>query len=96
MEPWLRVADVAEILGCSKDTARARMKEMPDVINVGTKKRLQLMVPQHGLEDWLRNHRMDKRTEHRAVPAVRRVKVPKSTSGRMARMDRRTGKLVAV
>ena len=36
MEPWLRVADVAEILGCSKDTARARMKEMPDVINVGT------------------------------------------------------------
>ena len=39
---------------------------------------------------------MDKRTEHRAVPAVRRVKVPKSTSGRMARMDRRTGKLVAV
>lgn len=96
MERWYRVPDVAELMGCSYDTARERMAEMPGVINVGSKKRRQLMVPQYGLEDWLRNHRMDNRTERRTEPAVRRVKVPKSTSGRMARMDRRTGKLVAV
>ena len=96
MERWYRVPDVAEILGCSTDTARARMAEMPEVINVGSKKRRQLMVPQHGLDDWLRNHRMDHRTEYRPEPAMKQVRIPKSTSGRMARMDRRTGKLVAV
>lgn len=96
MERWYRVPDVAELMGCSYDTARMRMSGMPGVINVGSKKRRQLMVPADGLEDWLRNHRMDKRTEHRTVQAVRQVRVPKGRNGRMARMDRRTGKLVAV
>lgn len=86
-EPWLRVSDVAEILGCSYDTARARMAEMPEVINVGSAKRRQLMVPMWGLEDWMRNHRMR--------PAEPVMKIPRCRGGKLARMDRRTGRLVA-
>ena len=91
MEQILRVKDVAELMGCSYDTARARMAEMPGVINVGSKKRRQLMVPADGLEDWLRNHRVDHRTEPERLKVI-----PRGKNGRMARMSRRTGKLVAV
>lgn len=85
MENLLRVKDISVLMGCSYDTARARMKDMPGVVNVGTEKRQQLMVPLAGLKDWLANHRM----EARQLP----VFIP-GPDGRMARIDRRTGKLV--
>ena len=87
-EQWYTVRDVSIIMRCSYDTARSRMEEMPDCINVGSQKRRQLMVPQINLEDWLRNHRIET-----ARPAM---EIPKSKSGKIARMDRRTGKLIAV
>ena len=90
MDKWYRVQDVAEVMGCSSDTARARMKEMHDVINVGSEKRQQLMVPEASLEDWLRNHRVCTKVEI-IMPRCRMSK-----SGKIARMDRRTGKLKAV
>lgn len=58
MDKWYRVRDVAEVMNCSEDTARARMGEMPGVVNVGSEKRRQLMVPEYGIEDWMRNHRI--------------------------------------
>ena len=88
-EIWFTVPDVAGIMGCSYDTARSRMEEMENVINVGSQKRRQLMVPESSLEDWFRSHRI-----RREQPVVR--KIPRSSTGRMARIDRRTGKLVAV
>ena len=90
MDKWYRVKEVAEVMGCGEDTARARMKEMPGVINVGSERRQQLMVPEYGLEDWFRNHRISTRVEI-AMP-----KFNMSRSGKIARMDRRTGKLKAV
>ena len=90
MDRWYRVQDVAEVMGCSSDTARARMKEMHDVINVGSEKRQQLMVPESSVEDWLRNHRIT--TQVRIVVPEHRM----NRSGKIARMDRRTGKLKAV
>ena len=90
MDKWYRVQDVAEVMGCSSDTARSRMKEMRDVINVGSEKRQQLMVPESSVEAWLRNHRICTKVE---------IFMPKcriSKSGKIARMDRRTGKLKAV
>lgn len=85
----LSVKTVAEILDCSPDTAKKRMKDMQDVIDVGTPKRSQLMVPKASLEDWIRNHRI----------ATVRITVPEfklSRDNRLARMDRRTGKLKAI
>ena len=90
MEKWYRPKEVAEILKCEVDTARARMKEMPGVINVGSEKRQQLMVPESSVEDWLRNHRITTRIEF-VMPEYRM-----NRSGKIARMDRRTGKLKAV
>ena len=90
MDKWYKVKEVAEVMGCSEDTARSRMKEMPGVINVGSEKRQQLMVPESGMEDWLRNHRISTRME---------IVMPKygmDRNGKIARMDRRTGKLKAV
>ena len=92
MDIWYRVKDVAQIMGCSEDTARARMKEMNGVINVGSEKRRQLMVPETDLEDWFRNHRVITRVEIQIPKKVRLI----SKDGKMARMDRRTGKLKAV
>ena len=63
MDKWYRVQDVAEIMCCGSDTARARMKEMPDVINAGSEKRQQLMVPESNIEDWFRNHRVSTRVK---------------------------------
>ena len=88
MERWYKVSDVSGLMGCSYDTARARMKEMPGVINVGTQKRQQLMVPEFGLEDWLRNHRVTRVTIE--LPPMRL-----RADGKLARMNRRTGKLEA-
>ena len=85
MEQMYTVSRIAGLLGCSTDTARARMKEMPGVMNVGSAKRRQLMVPESGLQDWLRNHRM--------AEAERPLRVTISADGKMARIDRRTGKL---
>ena len=86
MEALLRVKDVAGLMGCSYDTARSRMKDMPGVMNVGSEKRRQLVVPERGMIDWMANHRME----------VRELPVYISGSGgRMARIDRRTGKLTA-
>lgn len=89
MESWYNVPKVAEVMGCSYDTARARMKEMAEVVNVGSQKRQQLMVPESSVKDWLRNHRVVKMEvvspKHRARP-----------DGKLARMDRRTGKLKAI
>ena len=90
MDRWYKVQDVAEVMGCSSDTARARMKEMHDVINVGSEKRQQLMVPESSVEDWLRNHRICTKVE------IFMPKCRMSKSGKIARMDRRTGKLKAV
>jgi hypothetical protein len=90
-EIWFTVPDVARIMGCSYDTARSRMQEMTDVINVGSAKRRQLMVPENSLQDWFRNHRI---AEER--PAERNIKIPRSSTGKIARIDRRTGKLKAV
>ena len=90
MDKWYRVQDVAEVMGCSSDTARARMKEMRDVINVGSERRRQLMVPESSVEDWLRNHRICTKVEI-FMPKCRMNK-----RGKSARMDRRTGKLKAV
>lgn len=90
MENWLNVKSVMTILNCCEDTARARMEEMRDVVNVGTQKRRQLMVSESALQDWLRNHRISARVE---------IVVPKfgmNKDGKLARMDRRTGKLKAV
>lgn len=87
MDKWYRVSDVAEIMHCSSDTARARMKQMADVINVGSERRQQLMVPESSLEDWLRNHRISARVE---------IVMPRygiRNDGKLARMNRRTGKL---
>ena len=89
MDRWFKVADVAETMGCSYDTARARMKEMPGVINVGSAKRQQLMVPEYGLEDWLMNHRM-------ATVTIRLPEMRLRRDGKIARINRRTGKLEAV
>ena len=89
MDNWYSVKKVSELMDCSADTARMRMKEMPGVINVGTAKRRQLMVPEYGLEDWLRNHRMT--TVRIEVPQMKLRK-----DGKIARIDRRTGRLQAV
>lgn len=89
MERWYSVKEAAEIMRCGPDTARARMEKMPDVVNVGTPGRRQLMVPESSIEDWFRNHRV---TQARVIrPAVKARK-----DGKIARMDRRTGKLKAV
>lgn len=85
MEQLYSVPAVAGMMGCSYDTARMRMKEMPGVMNVGTERRQQLMVPESGIRDWLQNHRMQER--------VRPMTVTISADGKMARIDRRTGKL---
>ena len=87
-EQWYPVREVALIMGCSYDTARQRMEEMPDCINVGSQKRRQLMVPQSSLESWFRNHRIRQEKPE--------VKIPVCRDGKMARIDRRTGKLKAV
>ena len=88
MNNWYSVKKVSELMDCSYDTARARMKQMPGVINVGSAKRRQLMVPEYGLEDWLRNHRvMTVRVE---LPQMKLRK-----DGKIARIDRWTGKLQA-
>jgi hypothetical protein len=89
VDNWYSVKKVSELMDCSPDTARARMKEMPGVINVGSAKRRQLMVPEYGLEDWLRNHRI----------MTVRIEMPKMKlrkDGKIARIDRRTGRLQAV
>lgn len=86
MDNWYSVKKVAQLMDCSDDTARNRMKDMPGVINVGSAKRRQLMVPEYGLEDWLRNHRMT--TVRIEVPQMKLRK-----DGKIARIDRRTGKL---
>ena len=91
LDQWYKVSDVARIMGCSNDTARTRMKEMPGVINVGSQKRQQLMVPESGLMDWLRNHRMVTRVEF-TMPKMKLI----GKDGKLARIDRRTGKLKAV
>lgn len=67
------------------------MREMANVVNVGTQKRQQLMVPESSLMDWLRNHRMFSRAEMRLS---RENLVDKN--GKVTRIDRRTGKLKAV
>ena len=90
MERWYKVKDVAELMGCSDDTARARMKEMRGVVNVGSEKRRQLMVPEDSIEDWFRNHRVSTKIEI-MIPDFRI-----NRSGKLARIDRRTGKLKAV
>ena len=95
MERWYNVKETAEVMRCGVDTARARMEQMPDVINVGTKGRRILMVPESNIEDWFRNHRMA--TVKQILPKRKNVpKVKAGSSGKLARMDRRTGKLVAV
>ena len=86
MDNWYKVRAVAELMDCSYDTARERMKQMAGVINVGSAKRQQLMVPEYGLEDWLRNHRIT--TVRVELPQMKLRK-----DGKLARMDRRTGKL---
>lgn len=88
MEKWCSVKDVAGIMRCSTDTARRRMEQMPDATNVGTPGRRQLLVPERNVEDWLRNRQV------RNVPEI--VRIPKSRNGKLARMNRRTGKLEAV
>ena len=90
MEQMYTVKAVAELMGCSNDTARMRMKQMPGVMNVGTAQRQQLMVPESGIEDWIRNHRMEPARPVRKRPVMR---VTISADGKMARIDRRTGKL---
>jgi len=87
MDNWYNVKKVSELMDCSYDTARARMKHMAGVINVGSAKRQQLMVPEYGLEDWLRNHRMSVNVQREMPP----MKLRKD--GKIARIDRRTGKL---
>jgi hypothetical protein len=93
MERWYSVPKVAEVMGCCYDTARERMKEMDEVVNVGSQKRQQLMVPESSVMDWLRNHRMIKRAE---ITAPKRNIRLVSNDGKLARMDRRTGKLKAI
>ena len=88
MDKMYRVKDVARILGCGTDTARARMAEMPGVVNVGSDGRRQLMVPEYGIEDWLRNRRMNNARPLQVMPGGGRGKTP--------RRDRRTGRLQAV
>ena len=89
MDNWYSVKKVSELMDCSPDTARARMKEMPGVINVGSEKRQQLMVPESDIENWLRNHRIT--TVRIEMPQMKLRK-----DGKIARIDRRTGRLQAV
>ena len=50
---YLKPKEVAETLGISVQTARARMPEMPGCINIGGGKNNQaLRVPESGLEAW--------------------------------------------
>ena len=96
MERWYNVKETAEVMRCGVDTARARMEQMPDVVNVGTSGRRILMVPESNVEDWFRNHRM---TQVKAIAQKQRAMsrtVKVSSSGKLARIDRRTGKLAAV
>lgn len=81
----LKVKDIALMMGCSYDTARQRMEEMPDCVNVGTEKRRQLLVPLSGLREWLSNHR---------VEAITMPVHLGCNDGKMARKDRRTGEYV--
>ena len=92
MESWYSVPKVAEVMGCCYDTARERMKEMADVVNVGSQKRQQLMVPESSVMDWLRNHRMNRTARVEVVVPKHRP----GPDGKLARMDRRTGKLKVV
>ena len=93
MSTLYSVKAVAELLGCSNDTARARMRQMAGVMNVGTARRHQLMVTEEALDLWLNEHRMA-RPGAVSVPAERpRTRVTISADGKMARIDRRTGKL---
>lgn len=86
------VTAVAKLMGCSNDTARMRMQEMAGVMNVGSAKRRQLLVTEEALDDWLRAHRLQ-RAETIVVPDPRPMRVTISADGKMARIDRRTGKL---
>ena len=88
MEALLRVKDVADLMGCSYDTARTRMESMPGVMNVGSEKRRQLMVPAKSLEDWVCNHKIHAWPEPIVITGRRN-----SPGGRIARINRRTGKL---
>ena len=89
MEQMYSVQSVANILDCEVDTARMRMKEMPNCVNVGTERRRILLVPESDIENWLANHRIT--TTKPVMPKIRTRK-----DGKIARMDRRTGKLKAV
>ena len=85
MSTLYSVPAVAQLMGCSYDTARMRMQQMDGVMNVGSTKRRQLMVTEEALQNWLRNHMMP--------AAPRPLTVTISSDGKMARIDRRTGKL---
>ena len=55
-EKYLTPKDVAEQMGISVGTARARMLEMPGCINIGSGNRNQILrVPESGLEAWQSN-----------------------------------------
>lgn len=96
MSTLYSVSAVAELMGCSNDTARQRMRQMAGVMNVGTARRHQLMVTEEALDEWLKDHRM-MRAESIVVPdpnpRPRPMRVTISADGKMARIDRRTGKL---
>ena len=94
MEALYRVKDVAAAMGCSYDTARARMREMPGVMNVGTQRRRQRLVPDSGIMDWLKSHSMAIVQDNWLPVQANRRTVKISLDGRMARRDRRTGELV--
>ena len=93
MEQMYSVQSVASIMDCEVDTARLRMKEMPNCVNVGTERRRILLVPESDIEDWFRNHRLTPAKQIQPKQKARTTRIKPRADGKIARMDRRTGKL---
>lgn len=55
MERLLKPAEVAEILGVSRDTARAKMSSMPGVVDIGNEYCRELRISESALEAYIAN-----------------------------------------
>ena len=55
---WLSVDDIAEQLQLTRRCAREKMREMADVVNLGSDKYQILRVSTKSFNAWLKNHRL--------------------------------------
>ena len=55
---WLSVDDIADQLQLTRRYAREKMREMSDVVNLGSDKYQILRVSTKAFNAWLKNHRL--------------------------------------